>query len=123
MKKATLFAIIACFTFSMSPLIELHAKRSAAKAVESVVHNEITYKAPMTREMIGKIQAYKDNKLLWTKTIYNITYNENLETDVQDVYITSLSIDKTTLTIKAENGKCYSFDVKTYKVKEIESDK
>ena len=115
------FIIIFFISLSMSPLTELHAKRSSPKKVESVTSNSITYKAPTRRKMIGKIQAYKDGKLLWTKTIYIITYDKDLETDVQDVYISNLSIKKNILTIKNESGKCFSFDVKTYKIKEVDS--
>ena len=95
-----------------------YAKRMAPKKVAPVKSGHIEYRAPLSAKAIGTVEAWdtKKNKLLWTKKIYTIKYNENLERDVQWVFIKSLRIVGNKLIITNERGGRYKMDLKTLKV-------
>lgn len=55
---------------------------------------------------------------VWGIQVYKTNYVKNLESDVQDVFITSIEINfwNTVLTIKDELGRIYEIDLKTRKL-------
>jgi hypothetical protein len=79
---------------------ETYAKRGEPKEAQPVSLNGVKYSAPQcwlqVKESLGPgyIQAndLKTGKLLWQLRVYEIRINENIERDVQDVFITSLKI-------------------------------
>lgn len=79
---------------------EAYAKRGEPKDVVSVRFNGVEYSAPQWGIQLkkplgpGYIQAndLKTGKVLWQLRVYEIKINEDVETDVQDVFITSLKI-------------------------------
>jgi hypothetical protein len=79
---------------------EAYAKRGEPKDVLPVTFNGIKYSAPQWGVQLkkplgpGYIQAndLKTGKLLWQLKVYEIKINEDIEQDVQDVFITSLKI-------------------------------
>ena len=98
---------VCCFSF---------AKRIAPKGVIPVKANGIIYTAP--REKMGFIVAKdeKTGKILWNKQVYVVKYIQNLEDDVQDVFIKSVKLDKNTLIIKNEKNYTYFLDINSLKV-------
>ena len=72
----------------------------------------------------GYLEAHhpETKKLLWRVQIYKIIYNENLEGDVQDIFIKSLSFDKShnLLLMSDEKGRVFILNLKTKKVTQIE---
>lgn len=63
----------------------------------------------------GYIEARdeKTDEKLWGLRVYDVYYNDNLERDAQDVFITSLSLDDRNqcLVIQDERGKIYYVDI------------
>jgi len=55
-------------------------------------------------------------KKLWQKRIYRVTRNPALESDVQDVFITSLAIEGNALIIRNERGEQFVLELSTRKV-------
>jgi hypothetical protein len=95
------------------------AKRLAPKEVEPVVYNGVKYIAPHWgyeygwKQNGGYIQAWdiKTGKKLWEKRVYEIKYDPWLEKDVQDVFITSLSIEDGKLVVINEEGRKYKIAI------------
>ena len=55
--------------------------------------------------------------MLWEKVIYQIAYNEDLERDVQWIFIADLEIRKGNLIITDEHKRRYSLNLKTNEVR------
>jgi hypothetical protein len=104
------------------------AKRAVPKPVAALVSGNVKYIAPDVmpnyRSIYGKstcpdhsmcVEARnrKTGKLLWQVEVYQIKYDPNLEGDVQDIYISSLAIERDKLIVKDEVGTKFSVDLKT----------
>lgn len=95
------------------------ADRLAPKEVEPVIYNGVKYVAPHWgyeygwKQNGGYVQAWdiKTGKKLWEKRIYEVKYDPQLEKDVQDVFITSLSIEDGKLVVINERNKKFKIDV------------
>ncbi|MBI2600318.1 hypothetical protein HYW43_05375 [Candidatus Daviesbacteria bacterium] len=100
------FALFVCTT-------SVFAKRSAPAPVNDIVFDGIKYSA--TNVEIGYVEARnaQNNQLIWKKQVYKVTYKNNLEKDVQNVYITSLYIEDNNLLVTNEKGEIYKLDPKT----------
>lgn len=99
------------------PLPAAIAKRSTPEPVAPVVANHVEYSAP--HELMGIVVAtdLATGKELWCQRIYQVPIHSRLESDVQDVFITSLSINKKrVLTVINEKGAIYTMDLMTRKV-------
>jgi hypothetical protein len=96
------------------------AKRIAPKEVKPVVVKEVEYTAPT--DAMGFVVAtdMKTKKELWRARVYEVTYIEDLETDVQDVFITRLVVEGNTLVVTNEKGVQYVLDLATQKVRKKE---
>lgn len=78
----------------------MHKKRTGPKPVEPVVKQGIRYEALVwgrERELGqngGYIVAYDDetDEELWILKIYHIDYDNDMEQDKQDIFITDLSL-------------------------------
>ena len=58
----------------------------------------------------------KTSAELWTIKVYDVVYKPGMETDVQDVFIVSMTkdpADENKLRITNENGKEYVVDIST----------
>jgi hypothetical protein len=108
--------------------IQCHAKRMMAEPVTPVIINDTTYSPAFYSGLNDKaipggayVEAYdnKTQKLLWRKQIYKIKYHHDLEYDVQDIYITKISVKNGNLIIHNEKGDEYLFNVTTHAVKLI----
>jgi hypothetical protein len=100
------------------------AKRIAPKDVAPLSGDGVEYRFPMTPARLGYVDAYdaKSNKLIWSRQIYVVVRDPGLESDVQDVFITSAKIDGKTLQIVNERKYEYSLDLETLEVKVIKGD-
>ena len=95
------------------------AKRSAPSEVKPVVYQGVEYQAPTTRMGCVVALDVASGKELWSKQIYTVIKDPDLEGDVQDIFITSLTRDGETLLITNESGAQYSLDLQTQEVKTI----
>jgi len=106
------------------------AKRPAPSPVEPVVQENIIYSVPHwasqngTTQNGGVIRAgdQKTGETLWQVQVYSVEYDEDLESDVQDVFIKSIKLDgeQNTLIIENELGQVFHLNTKTKRVVEIE---
>lgn len=101
------------------------AKRVAPAEIKAVVKSGIEYsteRAPaycrslsipcgMQIDVIAKNVKTKKNK--WRIEILRVIYDHDLETDVQDVYPSKMTIEKNQLVILDESGLKYILDLKT----------
>ena len=116
-------ALLACLAASPA-----FAKRSARRVAKPLVVGDIRYLAAHDRYTTNGrpagIRAYveawdvKANKSLWKVKIYEIVYDQNLETDVQDVYIESLALDGKKLVATTERKQSYRIDLDRHEVEE-----
>ncbi len=119
--KKTVFLLI--LLLSLTPCI--FAKRSAPKEITPIVHRGIKYIVPhwgaslKKKQNGGFIEAFdiKNKKRLWLLRVYKIKYDENLEKDVQDVFITEMKIKNNKLVVRNEKNDTFIIDLKTKKVK------
>ena len=100
----------------LASIVTTSAKRAAPRAVAPVVADGIRYAAPV--EAMGFVVAATPDtgKELWRVRIYEVRIDPNLERDVQDVFITSLSVRSDSLIIENERNERFSLDLSTHKV-------
>jgi hypothetical protein len=93
-----------------------NAKRTVPRAVEPVTVHGVTYSAPASA--MGFVVAFDESsrRELWRQRIYRVHLNPSLERDVQDVFITSLTLRGGSLVIANEHGERYALDLSTNKV-------
>jgi hypothetical protein len=93
-----------------------NAKRTVPRAVEPVTVQGVTYSAPANA--MGFVVAFEasSRRELWRQRIYRIHVNPSLERDVQDVFITSLTLRGGSLVIANEHGERYALDLSTRKI-------
>jgi len=106
-------AVLIPFFLAATPA---QAKRAAPKEVTPVVASAVEYSAP--HEAMGFVVATDtvSHKELWRERIYTVRVDPALERDVQDVFITSLVIEKGTLIITNERGDRYALNLVSRKV-------
>lgn len=88
----------------MSSKFSVSRKRAAPAPVTPLIHNGIEYTASQQLGL-GNVQARdtSSNQILWKKSVYTITYDEKMEEDVQDIWITKIQVaDEKTLRITDE---------------------
>ena len=98
---------------------EALAKRVPPKAVAAVVANGVRYQVPHFGALHGKaqnggyVQAWdvKSGKLLWDRMVYRVRYDENLEKDVQDDFISRIAVRKGHLTVQTERSERFDMDL------------
>ena len=98
------------------------AKRGAPAEVLPVTVGNIEYLAPHrngTHKQMGFIEArdLKSGKLIWSRQIYSVKYDPDLEGDVQDVYIKNLKVKGNSLIITNERKSEYQLNLKTLHIK------
>ncbi len=94
------------------------AKRLPPKPVDCVTVKSTRYCAPHfahdKNQQGGFIVAFnKHGRRLWKKKIYTVSYDDQLERDVQHVYITDISVEGHWLHIINEKAQQYWFNLKT----------
>ncbi len=109
--------------FTGEPLVM--AKRAAPKPVAPVVLRGVEFRAPLSVDQIGFVEAWdaKAQKLLWKKRIYREVYLPFRERDVQWTFIDQLKIIKEEIHIRNEDGKWFSLNPETRKVMKLKQKK
>lgn len=92
------------------------AKRIAPKPVVPLVMNGVRYEAPFHGEA-GVLTAYDAARgtQLWTLQVYKIDFDEDMEKDVQEIYITSIrpQDNQSGLVVTDEHGRVWLVDLAT----------
>jgi hypothetical protein len=106
-----LFCIL--FVILIPGLVE--AKRALAPKIQPVVHEGVRYSVPNDEGRRAYIQAKaaRSGKLLWELTIFRNPINPKLEEDVQWVFIKSLRVTKTNLTVVDERNRTWVVNLKS----------
>ena len=109
MKNLPLIALVFCLV--ATPVV--FAKRSPPVRVTAVRQDTVEYRVP--HENMGCVEAWDiaSNNMIWRKQIYVVRYDVELEKDVQDIYITSVTAEKGKIVIKNERNSEYSLDLET----------
>ena len=102
----------------------VQAKRGAPSEVLPVTVGNIEYSAPHrngTHKQMGFIEARapKSGELIWSRQIYAVKYDPDLEGDVQDVFIKSITVQGNHLIITNERNSKYQLDLNSLEVKVI----
>ena len=102
----------------------VQAKRGAPSEVLPVTVGNIEYSAPHrngTHKQMGFIEARapKSGELIWSRQIYAVKYDPDLEGDVQDVFIKSITVEGNSLIITNERNSKYQLDLNSLEVKVI----
>src|SRR5579863_7765757 len=109
MRITTTFFLVTYLLFSFSA----YAKRRAPAPVKSVRNAGLRYEVPhwsidfpKMKHNGGYIRVVneKNNLGVCLKEIYEVTYDKNLESDVQDNFITKLSVKGNDLIIETEKS-------------------
>lgn len=100
----------------VSGIVPASAKRSAPADVAPILMKGVEYTAPHDAMGFVVAKGVSSGKEMWRARIYEIRVDPNLESDVQDVFITSLVVKGDTLLITNERGEKYVLDLKTRKV-------
>ena len=100
------------------------AKRGAPAEVLPVTVGNIKYSVPHrngTHRKMGLLEArdLKSGKLIWSRQIYAVKYDPDLEGDVQDVFIKSITAEGNHLIITNERNSKYQLDLNSLEVKVI----
>ena len=121
-----LFMLLLSSIFVSSAL----AKRGAPAEVPSVMTPRAVFSVPHFVDegespiRGGVIEAHdpETKKLMWRVRVYRTEYDPSLESDVQDVFIKTLSYDKTHhfLIMSDEKGRAYVLNLANRKVTRIE---
>ena len=100
-----------------------YAKRGPAPVVSPLTVNGIRYSVSgghVEKEAVSAVVLEavneKSGHLVWRTTLYEIKLNPPLETDVQDVYVTSMRLVDDVLEVTNEAGDTIKVDVATGKV-------
>lgn len=90
--------------------------------VPPLLHEGLRFEAPPHLIVEGRSGGYvevfdeKTNGLLRVIEVYEVKRDEALESDVQDVFITCLSVHDNHLVVLQELGSAYLVDLKTFDV-------
>ena len=90
-------------------------KRLPPKKVNPIIIGNIEYSASMNK-IIATDTLEKVIK--WEKSIYEIAYDENLESDVQDIHIDSISLLDNSLLIRNEESKYFLLNLNNREIKQ-----
>ena len=101
---------------------ESEAKRAVPSKVLPVQVGSIEYSAPHrngSNKQMGFIEArdLKSGGLIWSRQIYAVKYDLELEGDVQDIFIKSIAVQGNNLIITNERNSEYQLNLKTLHVK------
>jgi hypothetical protein len=98
------------------------AKRGVPTEVLPVTVGNIEYSAPHrngTHKQMGFIEARvpQSGELIWSRQIYAVKYDPDLEGDVQDVFIKSITVERNNLIITNEKNSNYQLNLNSLEVK------
>lgn len=96
-------------------------KRAAPAEIEPIIHGGVRYTVPHFASLNegmehngGYVEAtdMRTDKRIWLKEVYRPGYRSGLERDVQDVFITSMSLEGDKLVIIDEEGRRFDIPLK-----------
>lgn len=93
-----------------------YARRSPPVQVQSINANGIKIHPVydnLDDELKVSVVGEKADHTSWKTLIYTVKYQQDLETDVQMVFLTSIQLANGILTVRDERGNTYSVDTKT----------
>lgn len=99
------------------------AKRQLPTEVPPVVSGEVRYEAPHFNNPCGQnggcVVAYDNatGALMWSVKVYCTHYDPTVEEDVQDVFITALSVENGQILVTNESGLQFAIDTTTRQVR------
>jgi outer membrane protein assembly factor BamB len=107
------------------PVASVFAKRRAPAKVEALVANGVRYVVPhfgwehQKTQNGGYVQAWnvETGSLVWDRMVYRVVKDPRLEGDVQDVFITELTLADGQLQIANERGERYVMDLASGQVR------
>jgi len=102
-----------------SDLGSMSAKRAAPKPVTPIFLDSIKFVAPDS--VMGYVEARnkKTNAQIWARQVYKISYDKNLEEDVQDVFIDSMIVKCNYLFVHNEHNQIYKIDLTALKITKL----
>jgi outer membrane protein assembly factor BamB len=123
--KRALVAAFSLFATLSSPGIE--AKRSSPKEVKPVVAAGVRYRVEHFGVKLGRPQNggyvdaenVKTGKLLWSRMVYRVRYDTNLEKDAQDVFIIEIKLVHGRLLVKTERSEEFEMDLASGRVRAL----
>src|SRR5690349_17243578 len=96
------------------------AKRVAPPEVAPVTIGEVEYRAPSGHMGYVDAHAVKGGRLLWSRQIYVVVVDPEMEKDVQDVFINTIKADgNNALILTNERGGEFRLDLSTLEVKTV----
>jgi hypothetical protein len=98
------------------PAAPVAAKRSAPERVCPIVVGSVEYSSPGWPMGFIIATDTRTRREIWRKRIYRVRIDPALERDVQDVFITSLTLVDGTLVITDERGRRYALELTTRRV-------
>jgi hypothetical protein len=118
--KLNLKTNIALLILVLAIPVAILAKRTPPKPVAPVTGDGVTYST--NGDGIDEFVVATDAasaKELWRAKVYSVPVKENLEKDVQTIFIRKLKLSGSTLFVSDEQKRCYQLDVKSQKVETI----
>jgi hypothetical protein len=105
----------------------VRAKRRPPAPVEAVSRDGVRYVVPHFGILHGKaqnggyVQARRvgSDELLWDRMVYSVAYDERLERDVQDVFITRIAVKGRALLVENDLGETFEMDLDSGSCKPI----
>jgi hypothetical protein len=123
--------LIACLIAISAHTAE--AKRAPPTPVQPVEFRGVRYEAPQACVLIkpqpvtsdgecpngGIVQAIEmhSGRVLWTLRVYETRYDDSLERDAQDVFVTALRIENGRLVVEDEKKRVFEVDLHTRHVR------
>jgi hypothetical protein len=90
------------------------ASRIAPARVEPVDINGIRYAAVWGARGLFRASEIETGKVLWELTLYQYQYNDDLEKDVQDVFISGMTkVSESSILVTDERAKVYGVDLES----------
>lgn len=118
-------AVVAAVVLAMLACAPVAAKRAGPKPVAPVVIGHVRFEAPPWAKAAGQDQnggvvVARDvatGAELWAAKVYIITYDADLESDVQDVFIVEMqpSPDGKSLRVTDELGRRWRLDLASHR--------
>jgi hypothetical protein len=113
-----IFFLLLIFALGLCVGLELcflaTATRSSSRkapARPSVAQYGVTYREKTMGVIVAVEQ--RSGKTMWEKKIYDVVYQENLETDVQDVWLTKMEIVGNELVMIDEKKRKWTIELET----------
>ncbi|HBC89332.1 MAG TPA: hypothetical protein DCZ94_20515 [Lentisphaeria bacterium] len=98
--------LVALFTFVV------YAKVKFSNPPPELTHDGVTYKAVRTDDGVIHAIDAKTGKLLWQTRLYKVQIDQDLEPDVQWIYIQSITESNGQIIVVNGNGTTFSLDPK-----------